>query len=89
MTDLRTQRSRIDGPNHLAHDTRPLVAELHLRMKARERSRARRETNDDRREHEKIVRLHDHCKAPSVLSMTATARKRDCVNVTANHEAAP
>lgn len=89
MSDLFAERSRIDSPDHLAHDARELVAHGDLRVEARGRRRRGCGTDDDRGEREEIVRLDDHCEAAPVLSMTAPARKLDRVNITANHEVAP
>jgi hypothetical protein len=58
-------------------------------MEARRRSRRRRGTDNDRRQGEEIVRLNDHGESTPALDMTATAPKRDRVDVTADHEAAP
>jgi len=78
---LLAERSRIRRSDPLAHQPRRLVAACHVGMKACRRSRRRRGADDDRREREEIVRLHDHRKAPAVLDTAPAARQRDRVEL--------
>jgi hypothetical protein len=45
--------------------------------------------NDDRRQREEIVCLHDHRKAAAMRDTAAAAPQRNRMHVTADHAAAP
>jgi hypothetical protein len=89
MADSFSENTRIDGSDHLAKDLRRLVWECHLWMKAGGKGRARRRADDDGREREEIVGLHDHRIAASLLYVTGLARKPDLMDVTTDHAASP
>lgn len=89
MADLLSESTPVDRADHLAHHSRRLAPDCHLGMKACRRGRSRGWADDDRREREEVIRLHDHGEAATVLDATAATRERDRMDVTTDHEALP
>jgi hemoglobin len=67
VPDLLAEGPRVHRADHLAHDACRLVTEYHFRMEARGWSGRRRGADDDGREGEQVIRLHDYGKAPAML----------------------
>ena len=84
-----TQRTCVDGANHLAKDLRRLVVDLDLWVKAGRERRARCWADDDRGEGKQIVSLDDHRITVALLNVTAPAWELDLVDITADHAASP
>lgn len=89
MADALSQRTRVDGSDHLAENLCRFVEDGDLRVEAGGESRARSRTDDDSRERQQIVRLDDHRMAAALLDMAALARKGDRVDITTDHAASP
>ena len=89
MTDALSQRTRVDGSDHLAENLGRLIENGDLRVEACGESGARSRADNDGRERKEIVRLDDHRVATAVLNMAASCWKVDLVQITANHAASP
>ena len=89
MSDRLSESTHIDCTDDFAHHPRLLAAHYHLGVEARGRCRSRSRADDDRRESEEVIGLHDHGEAATVLDAAAATRERDRMDVTTDHEALP
>lgn len=89
MCHLLAKRARVDGADHLAHDTRRVIDDRHLWVEARGRCRLRSWADHDGGKGEKVVGLDDQCIASAVLDSATATREDDLMDVTSDHATAP